>query len=115
LANYAATQGYTAVEIITDLGRGLNFGKRGLQRLIQLIRMICRREVGTLILTHKDRLLRFWAELIFALCALFGFRWVMIENQLETVEDRLAQDVIELPTVFPAGWTDAGRTGTRKR
>jgi hypothetical protein len=39
----------------------------------------------------------------------------MIENQLETVEDRLAQDVIELRTVFPAGWTDAGRTGPRKR
>ena len=40
------------IEVITDLGSGLNYRKRGLQRLIGLI---CRREVGTLVLTHKDR------------------------------------------------------------
>ena len=57
LESYAKTNAYPGPEIITDLGRGLNDKKRGLQRLI---RMICRGEVGTLMLTltHEDRLLR---------------------------------------------------------
>ena len=99
LESYAKTNAYPGPEIITDLGRGLNDKKRGLQ---WLIRMISRGEVGTLILTHKDRLLRFGADLIFTLCAFFGVRVVKIENEPEKVEDRLAQDVIELMTVFSA-------------
>ena len=99
LAVYAETNGCLTPEIISDLGSVLNYKKRGLQRLI---RMICRREVGTLVLTHKDRLLRFGADLIFALCGLYGVRVVVIENEPDRFEDRLAQDVIELMTVFSA-------------
>ena len=64
--------------------------------------MICRREVGTLILTHKDRLLRFGADLIVTLCKFHGVQVVIIENEPDRFEDRLAQDVIELMTVFSA-------------
>ena len=77
--------------------------------------LLCDGRLVAAVEEERLRRVKHWGCLIFALCALFGFRWVMIENQLETVEDRLAQDVIELPTVFPAGWTDASRTGPRKR
>ena len=53
-------------EVISDLGSGLNFKKKGLNRLI---RMIVQGQVSTLHLTHKDRLLRFGSELIFGLCS----------------------------------------------
>ena len=66
LKGHAGTNGYADPEIVTDLGSGLNDRKRGLQRLI---RMICRGEIGTLMLTHKDRLLRFGTDLVFGLCA----------------------------------------------
>ena len=69
LRGYAETHEFPDIEVITDLGSGLNYRKRGLQRLIGLI---CRREVGTLVLTHKDRLLRFGADLVFSICKLYG-------------------------------------------
>ena len=43
-------------ELISDLGSGINYNKKGLNKLIK---MICSRQVSKLILTHKDRLLRF--------------------------------------------------------
>ena len=48
LKSHAGANGYAEPEIVTDLGSGLNDKKRGLQRLI---RMICRGEIGTLMLT----------------------------------------------------------------
>jgi putative resolvase len=37
-----------------------------------LIKRICSGEVGRLVVTHKDRLLRFGSELVFAVCEQFG-------------------------------------------
>ena len=99
LAAHAVTDGGPDPEIITDRGSGLNYRNRRLQRLI---RMICRREVGTLVLTHKDRLLRFGAALIFTLCGLCGVWVVIIEDEPDRFEDRLAGYVIDLITVFSA-------------
>ena len=53
------------VEILEYLGSGLNYNKKGLKRLI---RLIVDSKVERLVLTHKDRLLRFGSELIFSLC-----------------------------------------------
>ena len=54
-------------------------------------------------MTHKDRLLRFGAELVFALCEAKGVE-VVILNQGEdtTLEEDLAKDVLEIITVFSA-------------
>jgi predicted site-specific integrase-resolvase len=51
--------------VIADLGSGLNDRKKGLDRLLALV---LHKRMGRLVLTHKDRLLRFGSELIFALC-----------------------------------------------
>ncbi len=61
-------------------------------------------DVGRLVLTHKDRLLRFGAELVFAMCAEFETEVVIINksNEEVTFEQELAQDMIELITVFSA-------------
>ena len=59
--------------------------------------------IGRLVITHKDRLLRFGAELVFAICAAKNVE-VVILNQDEdtTFEENLAQDVLEIITVFSA-------------
>ena len=56
-----------------------------------------------LVLTHKDRLLRFGSELIFSLCEQFGIEVVIInKGEITTFEDELVQDVLEIITVFSA-------------
>lgn len=54
-------------------------------------------------LTHKDRLLRFGAELVFSLCAAKRIEVVIINQGEElSFEQELAQDVLEIITVFSA-------------
>ena len=87
-------------EIIQDLGSGLNYKKKGLKNLIQ---KICSGSIQRLVLTNKDRLLRFGAELIFSLCEQFGVEVCLINASEEsTFEEDLAQDVLEIITVFSA-------------
>ena len=99
LESFCAANGWTH-EVIEDLGSGLNYNKRGLKILI---RSICLGQMDRLVLTHKDRLLRFGSELIFSLCEQFGVE-VVIHNRTETAsfEDDLVQDVLEIITVFSA-------------
>lgn len=95
---YCARQGWQ-FEIINDLGSGMNYHKKGLKQLLDGIL----NEIGRLVLTHKDRLLRFGAELIFALCERKNVEVVII-NQGENLsfKEELAQDVLEIITVFSA-------------
>lgn len=100
LINYAKNNNYQNIVSITDLGSGLNYKKKGLKRLIGLI---FSKQIKTLIVNHKDRLLRFGSELIFYLCDLFKVNVVIIEDKLEqSFEETLSADVIELMTVFCA-------------
>lgn len=96
---YCARQGWT-FEVISDLGSGMNDHKKGLKRLLN---EIVEGRIGRLVLTHKDRLLRFGAELVFAICEAKQVE-VVILNQGEdtTFEEDLANDVLELITVFSA-------------
>lgn len=87
-------------EIISDLGSGMNYNKRGLKKLIN---KILNGELSRLVLTHKDRLLRFGAELIFALCEAKGIEVILINKGNEpSFEEELASDVLEIITVFSA-------------
>lgn len=78
----------------------MNYHKRGLKKLIQ---KILNQNIGRLVLTHKDRLLRFGAELIFAICEEKEIEVVIINQGNEpTFEEELAQDVLEIITLFSA-------------
>ena len=96
---YCSSQGWT-FEVVSDLGSGMNYHKKGLKHLLQ---SILDDNVGRLVITHKDRLLRFGAELVFAICESKGVEVVII-NQGEdaSFEEDLAKDVLEIITVFSA-------------
>ena len=86
--------------MIKDLGSGMNYHKKGLQELLE---KILNGDIGRLVLTHKDRLLRFGSELVFSLCAVKEIEVVIInQGQEATFEEELAKDVLEIITVFSA-------------
>lgn len=96
---YCASKGFE-FEVISDLGSGLNYKKKG---LIRLIKLICSNQVDRLVITHKDRLLRFGSELIFSLCEHFGTEVVIINRTEDSsFEEDLSKDMLELITVFSA-------------
>jgi excisionase family DNA binding protein len=100
LEMYCSSHGWS-FEIIDDLGSGMNYRKKGLRKLMELI---LSEKIGRLVLTHKDRLLRFGAELIFSLCEAKNVEVVIINNgdDVKTYEQELAEDVLEIITVFSA-------------
>ena len=91
---------FSGLEVIEDLGSGMNYKKKGLRKLIT---MILSGQVSDIVLTHKDRLLRFGSELIFLICKFFGIRVHIIHEEKDlTDEQLLAFDVLEIITVFSA-------------
>ena len=100
LEQYCAKMGFK-YEIIQDLGSGMNYYKKGLTKLLNLI---LDGQVKRLVLTHKDRLLRFGAELVFAICEAKNVEVIIINKGDENpkFEEELAKDVLEVITVFSA-------------
>lgn len=96
---YCAQQGWT-FELVSDLGSGMNYYTKGLKRLLG---EIISGRVGRLVVTHKDRLLRFGAELVFAICEAKQTEVVILNRGEDTTfEEELAKDVLEVITVFSA-------------
>jgi putative resolvase len=99
LSGYCQSFGWE-YEVIRDLGSGMNYRKKGLTRLISTI---LDGEVARLVITHKDRLLRFGSELIFSLCEYHEVEVVILNKKEDaTFEEDLASDVLEIITVFSA-------------
>ena len=96
---YCAQQNWT-FELISDLGSGVNYYKKGLKRLLN---EILAGNVGRLVITHKDRLLRLGAELVFSICEAKQVEVVIVNKGEDTTfEEDLATDVLEIITVFSA-------------
>ena len=96
---YCAEKGWEC-EIISDIGSGINYNKKGLERLIKLI---CLGEIERLVVSHKDRLLRFGSEIIFSICEQHNVEIVIINKSINsTFEEELTNDVLEIITVFSA-------------
>lgn len=96
---YCAQQGWN-FEVVADLGSGMNYHKKGLK---QLLLQILDGRVGRLVIAHKDRLLRFGAGLVFAICKAKHVEVVILnQGQDTTFEEELARDVLEIITVFSA-------------
>lgn len=99
LEMHCAAQGWR-FEVIADLGSGMNYHKKGLKRLLA---EILAGRVERLVIAHKDRLLRFGAELIFSICEAKNVEVVILnKGQDTTFEEDLAKDVLEIITVFSA-------------
>jgi len=76
MEQYCDLNGFAPHETIMDLGSGLNFKKKGLTRLIQ---MILDRKITRLVIITKDRLLRFGTELLFKLCDFYHIEVVILD------------------------------------
>jgi putative resolvase len=94
---YLAQQG-RPFNIISDVGSGINYNKKGLKELLKLIST---NQVHVLYLSFKDRLVRFGYELIEEFCKLHNVK-IEIINQSEdkTDEQEMIEDIMNIIHVF---------------
>ena len=94
---YCTARGYQ-FKIISDVGSGLNYTKKGLKELIELI---CSGSIERIVINHKDRLIRFGFEMIEHLCQIYDVKIEVINlTEDKTHEEELVDDVLSIITVF---------------
>lgn len=84
-------------EIISDIGSGINYKKKGLQ---ELIKRISENQVEKVVILYKDRLLRFGYELVEYLAMLHHCEIEIIDNTERTEQQELLEDLVQIITVF---------------
>lgn len=93
---YMIAKGYQ-FEVIEDIGSGINYNKRGLKTLLEKIN---NQEISKIVILYKDRLVRFGFELIEYFCSLNNVEIEIIDNSEQSKEQELADDLIQIVTVF---------------
>lgn len=97
VSNYCIAKGYQ-FKVISDLGSGLNYNKKGLKELISLI---CSEEIDRIVINYKDRLIRFGYEMIEQLCTIYNVKIEVINHtEDKSYEEELVEDVLFVITVF---------------
>ena len=84
-------------EIISDIGSGINYKKKGLQ---ELIKRISGNQVERVVVLYKDRLLRFGFELVEYMASLYNCEIEIIDNTEKTEQQELVEDLVQIITVF---------------
>lgn len=84
-------------KIISDIGSGINYKKDG---LLNLINMINNKDVDTIYILYKDRLVRFGFELIEYFCKINNVNIEIINQSIKNDEDELVDDILNIIHVF---------------
>jgi predicted site-specific integrase-resolvase len=84
-------------EIIKDVGSGINYKRKGLRAILG---RVLRGEKLTLVVAHRDRLVRFGFDLIKFLVEENGGEIVVLEDRTHSPEDELVRDLVSIINVF---------------
>ena len=90
LRTYLYAQG-NPFEIITDIGSGINYTKKGLQ---ELIRRIEANQVEKVVVLYKDRLLRFGFELLETIAIIHGCKIEIVDTTRKSEQQELVEDLV---------------------
>jgi len=92
---------YPKHEIYYDVGSGLNFERKSLQKLLKLA---IEGKVNEVVVAYKDRLARFGYELIEWIVTEYSKGVITIVNrdEEETPEEELVKDVLQIMNVYVA-------------
>jgi len=92
---------YPNYEIISDIGSGLNFKRKGLEKIID---MAIKGEIEEVVITYKDRLARFGYDLIEMILNKYSNAKIIIVNQdkYQTADEELVKDIISIMNVYVA-------------
>lgn len=94
-------QKYPNAQIISDIGSGINFNRKGLLKIIEIA---IAGKLNNLYIAHKDRLARFGYELINFIVTKYSDGKIKILNKNEDLEpeEEMVKDVLQIMNVFTA-------------
>ena len=97
IKQYANAKGIIVDEIIEDYGSGLNYNRKKWNNLIDQCMDL---DIGTIIVTHKDRFIRFGFECFKRFLEKFGIKIIVVNNESLSPSEELFQDIISILHIF---------------
>ncbi|EOU2124768.1 IS607 family transposase [Clostridium perfringens] len=97
LRQYANAKGIIVDEVIEDYGSGLNYNRKKWNRLID---SCMTNEISTIIITHKDRFIRFGYDWFESFLAKFNVEIIVVNNESLSPQEELVQDIISILHIF---------------
>ncbi len=97
LRRFCNAKGIVADQCIEDYGSGLNYNRKKWNRLLG---EVMERRVRTVIVTHKDRFVRFGFGWFEKFCAKFGTSIVVVNNGELSPQEELVRDIVPILHVF---------------
>jgi putative resolvase len=93
---FMIAKGYS-FEMIEDIGSGMNYTKKGLSSLVD---MILGNQVDRIVILYRDRLLRFGYELIESICQNHGVEIEVIDQTPKVAEQEFIEDLAHIVSEF---------------
>ena len=84
-------------EIISDIGSGINYKRKGLQ---QLIKGMANRSISKVVVLYKDRLTRIGFELMEYIAQLYDCEIEVVDTTEKTQQEELIEDLVQIITIF---------------
>ena len=97
LLNFTSSKGIIVDEIIEDIGSGLNYNHRKWNKLIE---ECMENKVDSIIVTHKDRFIRFGYDWFERFLSKYNVKIIVVNNELLSSKEELVQDIISILHVF---------------
>lgn len=104
---------FPSYEVITDIGSGINFKKKGIRTILELA---MQRAIKTLVVAHRDRLCPFGFDIFEQLIKLQGGEIHILDKGAEHIcdEQELADDFLSVMHIFSCRQQMARRKSSRK-
>jgi len=97
LRQYANAKGYIVDEIISEIGSGLNYNRK---RWNELLTNIQEKRISKVIVSHKDRFIRFGYEWYEKFVERYGCTIEVVNNETTSPQEEMIQDLVSIVHCF---------------
>ncbi|MBI5755618.1 MAG: IS607 family transposase [Nitrospirae bacterium] len=97
LEEFTIARGIDVSEWLFDIGSGLNYTRKN---FLNLLEMVERGEVSSIIIAHKDRFVRFGFEWFGKFCENHGTKVIIINQDSLSPEEEMTQDLLSIIHCF---------------
>lgn len=97
LKQFCNAKGIIVNQCIEDFGSGLNYNRKKWNKLLD---DIMENRIKTIVITNKDRFIRFGYDWFEKLCEKFNTKIIIVNNETLSPDEELVQDIISILHVF---------------
>ena len=97
LQDFCNSRGMIVDEIIEDYGSGLNYNRKNWNLLLD---SVMQNEIQIIVITHKDRFIRFGFEWFERFCDKFNTKILIVNNEKLSSQKELVDDIVSILHVF---------------